>query len=46
MAGTIVPQLDCASPDAAHILAWHAGIAVLGALIGAGIGFVADRAAR
>jgi hypothetical protein len=46
MAGTIVLQLDCAIPDAAHILASHAGIAVFGALIGADIGFVAERAAR
>jgi len=46
LAGTIVLELHCAIPDAAHILAWHAGIAVFGALIGAGIGFVAERAAR
>jgi hypothetical protein len=46
LAGTIVLELHCAIPYAAHILTWHAGIGVFGALIGAGIGFAAERAAR
>ena len=44
LAGTIVLELHCAIPGAAHVLVWHAGVAVLGAVIGAGAGWIAERA--
>jgi hypothetical protein len=42
LAGTVMLELHCAIPDATHILTWHAGIAVLGALIGAGAGLAGE----
>jgi hypothetical protein len=44
LAGTIVLQLHCTIPAAAHILAWHAGVALFGALLGACVGFALETA--
>jgi hypothetical protein len=46
LAGTSLLELHCPILDAAHILAWHAGPSVLGALIGAAIGLAAERITR
>jgi hypothetical protein len=46
LAGTTVLEIHCPNLDLSHILVWHVGVSVLGALCGLGAGVVAEFQAR
>ena len=45
LVGTSALELHCAILDAPHILTWHLGVALLGAMIGLAAGFAVEAAA-
>ncbi len=46
LVGTSVLEIHCPNLDVLHVLTWHLGVALLGAMTGLGIGFLGELSAR